>query len=442
MKRVLVITYYWPPSGGSGVQRWLKFAKYLPAEGWQPVIYTPENPELLVTDTTLESEISPDIQVLKTKILEPYRVYKRLLGRKSGADGGSDEVNPVNARQKTLLQRLAMYVRGNIFVPDPRCFWIRPSVKFLKQHLKQNSVDVIVSTGPPHSMHLIAQKVSKATGVPWVADFRDPWTKVFYFKHLSLSNISRRKHERLEKSVLDDASAAIAVSPSVCEEFQNMSETPICLITNGYDEDDFGDTLTETIEDSFRITHTGLFAADGNPDEFWKVLREKCDEDEAFSQKLEIRLAGKTDREIITAIEQAGLKENLKDLGYCSHLTAVGEQRATDILLLPLRKEPEYKSALPGKLFEYLAARRFVLGIGQPDGDMARILQETGAGVVADWADKATMRKLLDERWEAFKAGESGVTSVGIEKYSRRNLTKRLADLLNKVSATVNIGIE
>ena len=219
MKRVLVITYYWPPAGGSGVQRWVKFSKYLPGNGWQPVIYTPENPEMQSVDHTLEADIPQEAEIIKRPITEIYSIYRRLTGKSAS----QAQVNMVNAQGKSWKQRLMMAIRGRFFVPDPRVSWVKPSVKFLKKYLQEHPVDAIVSTGPPHSMHLIAQKVSKATGIPWVADFRDPWTKIFYFKHLGLSERTVRKHQRLEQAVLDDASVVVAVSPLVQEEFRAMT---------------------------------------------------------------------------------------------------------------------------------------------------------------------------------------------------------------------------
>ena len=247
MKRVLIITYYWPPSGGSGVQRWVKFAKYLPKEGWQPVIYTPENPELTTIDKTLAAEIPPEAEVVKTHIFEPYGIYRKLMGKGSSTDlkaltsAGSDgnEVNPVNGGKKSWKQKLSLYIRGNFFIPDPRIMWVRPSVKFLKSYLKKHPVDAIVSTGPPQSMHLIGLELSKATGLPWLADFRDPWTKIFYFKHLELTHRSEAKHQALEKKVVDGATRVIAVSPMVKKDFEAITSTPVELITNGFDEEDF-----------------------------------------------------------------------------------------------------------------------------------------------------------------------------------------------------------
>ena len=440
MKRVLIITYYWPPSGGSGVQRWVKFAKYLPAAGWQPVIYTPENPELTTIDKTLAEDIPPEAEIIKRHITEPYGIYRRIMGKGSstdlktltGASSNKDEVNPINGGKKNWKQKISLFIRGNFFIPDPRVMWVNPSVRFLKEYLKGHPVDAIVTTGPPQSMHLIGLKLSRETGLPWIADFRDPWTKMFYFKHLGLSKHSEARHHALEKEVLDGATKVIAVSPLVQEDFQAMTKTTVELITNGFDEDDFKQEFE--LDENFNITHTGLFASDGNPEILWKVLAEKCKVDDEFRHSLRIRLVGKTDKEITDSIKEYGLGSNLYDFGYQSHDMAVKEQRNASVLLLPLRKEPEYNAVLPGKLFEYLASRRPILGIGQTDGAMARVVRDAGAGVVYDWDEEGKIKQWIDFCWEEFKNDELGDATGDISRYTRRYTAKQLSSLLNEIT--------
>ena len=436
MKRVLIISYYWPPTGGSGVQRWVKFAKYLPSEGWQPVIYTPENPEQLAVDESLAAEVPEAAEVVKTRIIEPYELYKKLL-RRSGHSKEAVEVNPVNAQNKSLLQKAAMWVRGNLFRPDPRCLWIGPSVRFLKKYLSEHPVDLIVSTGPPQSMHMIGLRLSRETGLPWIADFRDPWTKIFYFKHLSMTPATERWHKKMEKKVLDEASAVVAVSPLVQQEFQAMTDTPVELITNGFDECDFSsEPCTQAYggaSQEFTITHTGLFAADGNPTVLWDVLAEKCHADEAFRKLLRIKLIGKTDDQILKALKDRGLESSLINMGYQTHSVAVEQQRQASVLILPLRKEPEYKAVLPGKLFEYLASQRPILGIGQPDGAMAMIVNETGTGTVIDWNDKEGISQYIEQCWKRHLEGRLSSDGADLSRFTRRSLTRRMAGLFDKI---------
>ncbi len=425
MKRVLIISYYWPPAGGSGVQRWVKFAKYFPALGWQPVIYTPDNPEMIAKDDALGADVPPEAEVIRRKIVEPYGIYRSLFGRKGG---GTSEVNPIHGGKKSLAARLSLFVRANAFIPDPRCLWIRPSVRFLKQYLQAHPVDAIVSTGPPQSMHLIARGVARATGIPWVADFRDAWTKMFYYKHLPLTRWADALHRRQERSVLDEATRVVSVSPREQRDFQAMTRNTVFLLTNGYDPDDYAATFTP--DGCFNVTHTGLFAADGNSEALWRVLAAKKAADPAFAQALRIRFSGKTDAAVFASIRASGLGDCLVDNGYCSHPAAVAEQRGASVLLISLRREPEYASALPGKVFEYLASRRPVLGVGQPDSVMAEVVRGAGAGEVFDWEDEAGIRTFIDGVWERFRNGCSLDNPQDISRFSRKELARKYVELL------------
>lgn len=447
MKRVLIISYYWPPAGGSGVQRWVKFSKFLPQEGWQPVVYTPLNPEISSVDNTLAKDIPAEAEIIKRSIVEPYGIYRKLFGSKSSTDmktlsgeagaakatGG--EVNPISGGKKSIKQTLPLWIRGNLFIPDPRVWWVRPSVRYLKEYLREHPVDAIVTSGPPHSMHMIGRGLHRATGIPWVADFRDPWTKMFYYKHLHLTKASDKRHHRMEKSVLNEADAIIAVSPLVQRDFQSETTTPVMLITNGYDADDFTsrDDAARTSFTSFNVTHTGLFAEDGNPLVLWDALASKCAEDKEFGSALRIRLAGKVDSAIIASLKERGLGNKLDLLGYVSHDEAVKEQQGASLLILPLRQEPEYRSVLPGKIFEYLAAGKPILGIGQEDGAAAGILEDTHTGWMCDWDNIADVRKAIDCSWDIWN-GICPFAHENISRYSRSHLTRTLSALLNQVS--------
>ena len=441
MKRLLVVTYYWPPEGGSGVQRWVKFARYLRDCGWEPVIYTPQNPEISASDPALSEELPEGLEVLRRPIREPYAAYRRLTG------GGSTRITELASGAKSNKSRLALFISGNFFIPDPRRSWVRPSVKFLSKWLREHPVDAVVTTGPPHSMHLIGRGLHRGTGLPWVADFRDPWTKMFYFRDLRLLPFARCRHFRLEQSVLDEASAVVAVSPQVRDDFASRTKTRVELITNGYDAADFKGPAPERDTEHFRVAHTGLLGADGNPALLWKVLADKCAADPELRRRLQLRLAGKVDAAVVVSVNAAGLEDNLVLTGYLPHEETVIEQRSADLLLLPLREGPEGGKIVPGKIFEYLAARRPVLGIGDPAGSAAGILAECGSGTMCFWTDETGLAAAVDAAWDRFRAGTAasrdgldastdGHPAIGnssVERYSRQALTARYAALLDSL---------
>lgn len=440
MKKVLIITYYWPPSGGSGVQRWLKFAKYLPKYGWQPIIYTPSNPESPATDSSLEGEVPAEAVVIKRPISEPYQAYKRLFGKGGGNKGGASVVNPINqSGKKSFIQKLSLWVRANLFIPDPRIFWVRPSVSYLTKYLEENPVDAIVSTGPPHSMHLIARELHRRTGIRWVADFRDPWTEIFYFKHLPMTFWAKKRHKHLERSVVREADAVVSVTRQMTSDFaalleDDASKGKLHTICNGYDESDFI-TLGEVApEKTFTLTHTGLFSADGNPLNLWRVLAELCCEDPGFKRDLKIRLIGNVDREVLDAIDSKGLTPNLENMGYLPHSQIPAIQQSAWGLLLPLRNEPESKAILAGKFFEYLAAGRPIVAFGPQDGEMARVLKETHSGVIFEWDETSTLKKQILDLYRIYCSGirATDADRTAITKYSRRTLTSEMVKVLKK----------
>ena len=408
------------------MQRWVKFVKYLPEEGWEPVVFAPENADYPALDPSLGAEVPAEVEVLRGRIWEPYAAYRKLTGAKS------TEVTEISSGKKTFKQRLSLWIRANLFVPDPRVGWVKPSVKTLRKYLQEHPVDAIVTTGPPHSVHLIGQKLHKATGIPWIPDFRDPWSRMYYLRYLPMTKRTWKKLRAQEQSVLDSCSTVLTCTPLVQEEFRAQTKTPVAMITNGFDQEDFTGAAPKP-DGHFNITHTGLFAADGNPFTLWKVLGEMATVPE-FREDLRIRLVGKVDREVLEAIKTAGLAENVVALGPSDHATAVKEQRQASILILPLRNDPLYRPILPGKLFEYLASRRPILGIGQEDGAMARVIGDANAGITADWEKAAAMRAFIADAWQHHSEGGVPETTGEIDQYSRQATSRQLGALLSQVA--------
>lgn len=431
MKKVLIITYYWPPGGGAGVYRWLKMTKYLHQFGWEPVIYTAESADYPVIDETLYDDVRKEITVLKHKIFEPYNLYRIFTGKKKNEkihSGLMDEGN----KKPGITKKIAVWIRGNIFIPDARKFWIHPSAKYLIEYLKQHPVDAIISTGPPHTTHLIAKKVKEKTGVKWIADFRDPWTQIDFYDQLMLSKYADAKHKRLEKSVMQQADKVVTVSESWAKEMEKLRGKKVDVITNGFDASDYISINVQS-DKKFSITHSGMMNADRNTDVLWQALAELCAENVGFRNDLCIRLIGKNDTSVYTSLEKYQLKNNHELIDYLPHKEVAVKQKQSAVNLLPINNTPNLMGIIPGKLFEYLAAERPVLVIGPKDGDSAKIILQAEAGSVCNYTDVKRCKEILSDMYEKFKAGNLKVEPRNIQKFSREHLAGEYSMLLNSL---------
>jgi len=431
MKRVLIITYYWPPSGGSGVQRWLKMSKYLPENGWQPVIYTTENAEYPIIDHSLEHDIAPEAEVIRRPIFEPYTFYKKFLGIKQEE---SIKVGFASNSKKTKWkERLSVWIRGNLFIPDARCFWIQPSVKYLKEYLKEHPVDAIISTGPPHSMHLIAMKLKESFGIPWIADFRDPWTEIDFYDELHLSKWANKKHHRLEREVLTKADKVVTVSWDWAKGLGRIGNRNVRVIQNGYDWQPKSPLERAPLSAEFTLTHIGVIGPARNAPTLWQALQEVKAQDEGFSKALRINLIGQVDQSVTQSLESCGLLENTEIIAHVPHDEVQQVQESAQVLLLLVNNAPNAKGILTGKLYEYLASGRPILCIGPEDGDAARVLKETQAGITVGFENKEKMKEVVKDLYQRYlDGGLPSNVSEEIEKYSRKALAGEYAKLLEK----------
>lgn len=430
MKKALIITYYWPPMGGGGVQRWLKFVKYLREFGWEPVIFTAEGAQGAMKDESLLEEIPDGVETIRHPILEPYGLYNRLLGKKKEEGSHPGFVDTEGKKGKGWLKRLTMWIRGALFIPDARMLWIRPAARRLKRVLKgRDDIDLLISTGPPHSTHLIAEKVKRKTGLPWLADFRDPWTQIDYFHHLPMPLWAEKRHRKLENRVLTRADRVVTVSWSWAEGLEELGKREVEVITNGFDEADF-EGEDPSLTGPFSITHAGSFNKDRNPEALWEAMGELLREEKEFREKLLIRSIGATDHSVKAGIEQNGLAENFELVGQLSHKEVISALRSSWVLLLPLNDTPNIDGVVPGKLYEYLGAKRPILCTGKTDGDAGWILTETASGQALNIDDKQGMKETLRRYYRSYREGSLSASTTRVEAYSRRALTKRMTELM------------
>ncbi|MCG3166770.1 MAG: hypothetical protein POELPBGB_02552 [Bacteroidia bacterium] len=430
-KTVLIITYYWPPSGGAGVQRWLKTVKYLREYGWEPIVYTPENPEAPALDSSLLKDIPEGVKVLKQPIWEPYSFYKKFLGLKK-----DEKINAgflTEKKKPGLAEKIAVWIRGNFFIPDARKYWVAPSVEFLAGYLRSHPVDAVVSTGPPHSMHLIALGLKQKTGIPWMADFRDPWTNIDFYDKLMLTKNADRRHRELEKNVLQNADIVTSIGKQMADEFLQLGAKKVEVVPNGFDETDFAFSNI-ALDKMFSISHIGSVNKDRNSETFWSAVSELCDELPVFKEKLQLKLVGKCDHAVLESLDKYGLQQYLEKTEYLPHDEVLRKSMSTQVLLLLLNNTPNAKGIMTGKFYEYLAAKRPIICIGPQDGEAAKTLEETAAGMVAGFEDKQKMKAILKEYFEKYQQNNLKVEYAAIDNYSRRKLTGRFAELLESIS--------
>ena len=424
-KKLLIITYYWPPAGGPGVQRWLKFVKYLPDFGVQPVVYIPENPTYPIIDTALESDVSDKAIILKHKIFEPYQLAAFFSKNKTKKI--SSGIIP-NQKKQSFLEKTLLWVRGNIFIPDARFLWVNPSVNYLKKYIQENNIDTIVTSGPPHSLHLIGLELKQQFNVKWFADFRDPWTTIGYHKALKLSIYAENKHKQLERKVLNSADTIIVTSKTTKTEFQAVTLKPIVVITNGYDVEK---VAKQTLDDKFTLAHIGSFLSERNPRILWESLKEMIVENQDFKNDFQLKLIGAISQEVLDTISEFKLQDYVQNLGYISHQEAIEHQRKSQVLLLIEINSEETKSIIPGKLFEYMVSERPIIAIGPKGSDFAEIISSTNTGIFFTYDEKERLKAVLLDYYNHYKNQNLKVNAVGLQQYSRKSLTEQLVKILN-----------
>ncbi len=390
-------------------------------------------------DDSLIREIPSDIEVVRTPIWEPYQLYKTFLGRSKKEKLYSGFIN--EKKKDSLTQKISVFIRGNFFIPDARMFWIKPSIEFLKEYLKEHPVDAIVSTGPPHSMHLIAEEIHRITGIPWIADFRDPWTNIDFYQDLRLTSLADAKHKRLEKKVLKNATKVVTVTWRSRDEFKALcGRDDIVVIPNGFDDADFAFQQDSKLDSDFSIVHIGSMNKDRNPHVLWSALKDLVSQHPDLSAKLKIKLIGPVDFSVRESIELNGLQNFTTFVEFVPHTSAVTLQQESQILLLMINNSPNARTIIPGKLYEYLGSGRPILAIGPKDSDSAHVIEMTKGGVVHDYDDLEGMKTRIMEYFALYQSGTLKGSAEEIQKFTRKSLAEEYAKQLGEVSMGQGTG--
>ena len=433
MKKVLIISYYWPPSGGISVLRSLKIAKHLRQFGWEPVIFTPENADYSTLDNNNFKDIPEGIEILKIPTLEPFKLFKLVTGLKK--ESNLNNVLSAHDKEMGFMYKFSVWVRSNFFIPDARAMWIKPSVKYLTKYVAENKIDAIFTDGPPHTNTRIATLLKQKTGIPWLSDYQDPWSQVDYFQELILTDWGLKKHLKQEQEAFQAADKTTIVSPTWKKDLEEIGAKNVDVIYWGYDPEDYSDiTINQEIASKFSILHAGVMGFDRNPKMFFQAISELKNEVPGFDNDFQLILLGQVDHSVKQTIDEYQISDLVKYTGNVIRKEALNQIFSAKILLLLLNQQSNAMGRVPGKLFEYLASKRPILNFGPNNNDVSKLLTKANAGVNFEYEDVSSIKKYLATKYEEFKSGDLNKDmNSSIEEYTHQNLTSRIASYLNEI---------
>ncbi len=444
-----MITYYFPPAGGPGVQRMLKFAKYLPDFGWTPAVLTVrEDASYPVRDPSLARDIPPGTRVLRTGITEFYRIYRKAAGTAAPLDG-----NPRSEREGAIA-RILRLARAGLFVPDGRVGWIPHALGPGTRFAREVGTRAILSSGPPFTTNLIGGLIAQRTRLPWVQDLRDPWTRAPFYP--DRPPLIRALDERLERWTLRHADRTVSVNRNMLEDFRARypevaradaagtaaagavaAGERLVTIPNGFDPADF-EGVPRVTPAKLTLVHTGTIHSARDPAALRAALADLAREEDGFVDGFEIVFAGRPDVTVEAAFRSPPFDRIARFLGYLEHAASLRLLRAADLCLLLIGDEPQARGMLTGKLFEYLGSGTPILAIAPTDGEAAEAIARCRSGWTHAPDDAAGLRERVRDLWHRYRRGERHFTEpnpAGVARFSRRNLAGEMAGILDAVSS-------
>ena len=424
MKKALIVTYYWPPAGGPGVQRVVRFVRYFRQFGWEPIVLTVKNGDYPAIDETLHKQLPENLRIEKTDILEPYAIYRKFTGKSAEEKIPTFVLSGKSSDSKK--DRLAKWVRGNIFIPDARIGWIPNAVRAGSKLIREENIDLIFATSPPHTVQLIAKKLAKRHKIPWVADLRDPWTEAFWAEEMKKSRLADAIDRKLERSVLQQANLITTVSEGLGKIFLQKGALACEVIHNGFEPK----PPQPLKSDKFMLLFFGHLNKSQNPETLFRSL---CTLPDAIRENLKIVFVGRIFEGFAGLFEKFGQQLAIERRNYMPLDEVLAFARSASILLHPMISATYIEGVIGAKMFDYLSLQKPILTLGEKNGIVREVLQETESGEIVEYADLQGIADFVLEKYKIWQKNSFVLldNSDKLSNYTTETNTLKLLNLFN-----------